>query len=269
MKKLTKLHHFICIAALLTVFTNLTSAQEDSSESETAEFQTYDFNVEDGIDESVRSSIVTTLSQTGTLIHSLESTPIRDLYLVRTQGDDFLYISGDGKYLLLGDLYELRSDSFANLTDQRRQEIWKESLASAETIDFAPEEGDIDYVVHVFTDISCGYCRQLHRNMDLYNELGIEIRYLAYPRAGKGSESYQQMVSAWCSDDPKAAMTVLKNGGTIDAKECENTIDEQMILAQKMGLRGTPMLVLPSGQTIPGAVGPEDLLSALQQFEDS
>ena len=64
-------------------------------------------------------------------------------------------------------------------------------------------------------------------------------------------------------------MTVLKNGGTIDAKECENTIDEQMILAQKMGLRGTPMLVLPSGQTIPGAVGPEELLSALQQFEDS
>lgn len=269
MKKLTKLHHFICIATLLTVFTNLTSAQEDNSESETTEIQTYEFEVEDGVDESVSSSIVTTLNRTGTLIHSLESTPIQDLYLVRTQQDDFLYISADGKYVLIGNLYEQRTDSFVNLTEQLRQDIWKESLATAETIDFAPEEGDIEYVVHVFTDITCDYCRQLHRNMDLYNELGIEIRYLAYPRAGKGSESYQQMVSAWCSDDPKAAMTVLKNRGTIDAKECENTIDEQMILAQKMGLRGTPMLVLPSGQTINGAVGPEDLLSALQQFEDS
>ncbi len=269
MKKLTKLHQFVCIATLLTVFTSLISAQEESAESDTTEIPTYEFEIEKGIDESVSSSIVATLNRTGTLIHSLESTPIQDLYLVRTQRDDFLYISADGQYLLIGDLYEQRTDSFANLTEERRQEIWKESLALAKTIDFAPEEGDIEYVVHVFTDISCGYCRQLHRNMDLYNELGIEIRYLAYPRAGKGSEAYQQMVSAWCSDDPKAAMTVLKNGGTIDAKECENTIDEQMILAQKMGLRGTPMLVLPSGRTIPGAVGPEELLSVLQQSEDS
>ena len=40
------------------------------------------------------------------------------------------------------------------------------------------------YVVNVFTDITCGYCRKMHAEMADYNARGITFRYLAYPRSG-------------------------------------------------------------------------------------
>ena len=35
------------------------------------------------------------------------------------------------------------------------------------------------------TDVlnDCGYCRKLHREISQLNDFGIEVRYLAYPRA--------------------------------------------------------------------------------------
>ena len=260
---------WLCIGIVLVVIPSSTNGQDEETVATSPLALDYEFEVEEGIDDSVSSNIVSTLAKSQTLVKSISTTGLEKLFLVRTTADDFLYLSSDGKYLFLGDLFELQEEGFTNLTEELRQDSYKEILASVDTIDFAPEEGDTKYVVHVFTDITCGYCRQLHRRMNEYNELGIEIRYLAYPRAGKGSESYIQMVSAWCSEDPKAAMTLLKNGKSIDTKDCENTVDQQMSLASKMGLRGTPMLVVPSGQTVPGAVDPERLLGILQQLEDS
>lgn len=40
------------------------------------------------------------------------------------------------------------------------------------------------YVVTVFTDITCGYCVRLHSQMKEYNDLGITVRYMAFPRQG-------------------------------------------------------------------------------------
>ena len=39
-------------------------------------------------------------------------------------------------------------------------------------------------MVTVFTDVDCPYCARLHDRVAEYNALGIEIRYLAFPRAG-------------------------------------------------------------------------------------
>ncbi|HAH80198.1 MAG TPA: protein-disulfide isomerase, partial [Gammaproteobacteria bacterium] len=44
------------------------------------------------------------------------------------------------------------------------------------------------------TDVDCGYCRKLHNEMAQINELGIEVRYLAYPRAGVDSDTHDKMV---------------------------------------------------------------------------
>ena len=50
------------------------------------------------------------------------------------------------------------------------------------------------------------------------NAMGIEVRYLAFPRAGVGSKTYNSMVSAWCADDPNTAITALKARQTIPEK---------------------------------------------------
>jgi len=101
--------------------------------------------------------------------------------------------------------------------------------------------------VTIFTDLDCGYCRKMHREVPKLVELGIEVRYMAYPRHGVGSESYNRMVSIWCAKDPKEAMTVAMEHGQIKDMTCQNSIEEQMVLGRRIGVSGTPTLIFSDG----------------------
>jgi len=114
----------------------------------------------------------------------------------------------------------------------------------------------------VFTDIDCGFCRRLHSEIGKYNAAGIRIRYLFMPRAGKGSDSYKKAVAVWCAKDRQQAMTDAKAGKDVPAQTCENPVEEHIALADLMGLSGTPTLILPDGELLPGYV-PADRLKAM------
>ena len=127
---------------------------------------------------------------------------------------------------------------------------------------FGPD--DAKYTITAFTDVDCGYCRKLHSEMDKYNANGIRIRYMAYPRAGLNSESYNKMVSVWCADDRKAAMNIAKTGASIPPKTCDNPIAEQYALGQAMRIQGTPALILDDGDVLPGYVPADKLVKLLE-----
>jgi thiol:disulfide interchange protein DsbC len=97
------------------------------------------------------------------------------------------------------------------------------------------------------------------------NAAGVKVRYLAFPRAGTGSKTYHKMVSVWCSDDPKKAITDAKAGRDVPEKKCNHPIDKQYDLSQKLGITGTPALVLSDGELLPGYVPAEQLVTYLQQ----
>jgi thiol:disulfide interchange protein DsbC len=118
----------------------------------------------------------------------------------------------------------------------------------------------------VFTDIDCGYCRKLHSQIDEYNKQGIAIHYMAFPRAGIGSHSYEKAVSVWCADDPRNALTQAKLGAEPDPLQCDNTIAQQYQLGVDLGVSGTPSLLTSAGQMIPGYVPPEQLRARLDQM---
>ena len=99
-----------------------------------------------------------------------------------------LYFSKDGRYVIQGDMVSL--DSRINLTEQRRVSLRKDALAKLDEKDmiiFGPQKAK--YTITVFTDIDCGYCRKMHAEMEKYNDLGIRVRYLSFPRGGLGSSA--------------------------------------------------------------------------------
>ena len=167
---------------------------------------------------------------------------------------------------IFGNLYEIRADhKLVAVTEERRTAKRRkivEGIASSDMLVFAPQ-ADLRASVVVFTDTDCGYCRQLHQHMADYNDLGIEIRYVAYPRAGVGSPSYDRMVSAWCADDRGDALTRLKNGEEIPPRTCINPVATQYELGQQIGLSGTPTIVLADGRMLPGYAPPEQLAELL------
>lgn len=199
-------------------------------------------------------------------VSRVETSEISGMYAVQFENGPLVYATADGKYFVLGDLFQVDNGKFVNLAEQRRDGERKAQLASLDEKDmiiFDPE-GETRGQITVFTDTTCFYCQKLHREVPELNKRGVRVRYLAYPRAGIDSPGYRQLVGAWCSDNPQEALTKLKNKESVPTPQCENNpVSDQYQLGQQMGVRGTPAMVTDSGKMIPGYQSADQLMVTL------
>ena len=173
---------------------------------------------------------------------------------------DLFFATEDGRFLFTGPVFQrIGTDTLVNLTESRRSQRFFRLVDPNSAIQFKPH-AETKTVAYVFTDFTCGYCRALHKNIENYLEKGIEIRYLAYPRNGKQTSVYGDMVSIWCSDDPQRALTRAKRGKQIETEFCAHPVDDHLKLGTLMGVRGTPTIVMDDGRVFPGFVRAEKLL---------
>lgn len=179
-----------------------------------------------------------------------------------------VYVSDDGKYMFSGGLLDLSNRS--NLSEAAMAGVRKSILAAlpqSDRIVFAPS-GPARYTVVVLTDIECGFCRKFHADIAKYTALGIRVEYLAFPRAGLGSDDYRKMVAVWCAPNRQQALTDAKNDRPVPMTACARTpVDMQYRAGQRMGLEGTPMILTADGKLLGGYASPQDLLRRLQAVQ--
>ena len=214
----------------------------------------------DAVEQKIR-----TLAPSATTV-AISETPVDGLLQAQINSD-IVYVSSDGGYLLQGTLFDI--DARVNLTDQAMAGVRRDvidALDNPRQIKFSPEE-EPAHRIWVFTDIDCGYCRKLHEEMDEFLAKGIEVNYLAYPRAGIGSHSYDKYVSVWCAQDPQAALTAAKAGNEPEPLQCDNPVLEQFELGQQLGVTGTPAIITRNGDLIPGYMQSEMLRARLDGLE--
>ena len=182
-------------------------------------------------------------------------------------GGQVVYVSDDGKYLFQGGLLDVakRKDLSETAMAKLRSDVLK-TLPVSDRIVYAPA-GQAKHTVVVLTDIECGYCRKFHSDIAEYTKRGIEVEYMAFPRAGIGSDDYKKMVSVWCADDRRKALTDAKNDRPIATKSCPNPVTMQYAAGQRMGLEGTPMLLTADGQFLGGYLPPDALLQRLEKID--
>jgi thiol:disulfide interchange protein DsbC len=205
----------------------------------------------------------------GTPPASVQPAAIAGLYEV-IFGSTVYYFTADGKHMLGGPLVELASRR--NLSEAALQKVERETLMpqrmaflkglrDADAIVFAAAKPQ--HRITVFTDIDCGYCRELHRHVGQYNAAGITVRYVSFPRAGEGSASFKKAENVWCAADRKAALTQAKAGNPTVDKACKNPVAEQFHAGEKLGVTGTPAILLDDGRLLPGYVPPDELKRVL------
>lgn len=194
--------------------------------------------------------------------HVIGEAPIDGFYEVQVESGPVLYVSANGEHFFDGNLYQVKAGQFVNVRDMRLNDERQTLFASRSTSDmiiFKPA-GQTKAVMNVFTDVDCGYCRKLHREVAELNAYGIEVRYLAYPRAGIPSESYKKIATAWCAKDQQDILTRVKNGENIATAVCEdNPVAEHFALGRDLGVSGTPSIILMDGTMIPGYQPAADL----------
>lgn len=219
---------------------------------------------DDGADQRVRDAIKALVPEAR--VDQVEKSVLPGFYEV-VMGGQVIYVSGDGKYVVSGVVWDAAARK--NLTESRYAGIRKSALANVpadKRIIFPAKNAR--HTITVFTDIDCGYCRRMHQEMAQYNELGITVEYLFYPRAGRGSESWNKAVSVWCAADHNGAMTAAKNGEPVPNKtDCANPVDSDFELGQQIGVSGTPAVIAADGTQVGGYLPPEQMLARLQQLQ--
>ena len=195
-------------------------------------------------------------------ISDVKETPIKGIYQV-TIGPDVIYMSRDGNYVLKGEILDIGNRR--NLTEDFRAQTrinLLNTISDSEYIEFSSTK--TKNYIYVFTDVDCGYCRKLHRDVPELNSMGIAVRYLAYPRAGVDSIIGEEMRNVWCAENRQKALTTSKNRQPIEAKICDAPIARHHALGRELGVTGTPAIFLENGRKLPGYIPPDELYEQIQ-----
>ena len=215
------------------------------------------------------TEIVTKINQVlpaGMSVKGIKQSQVEGLFVVDIGDLQPIYASKDGNFFLYGEMYAIKNGELLNTTKQEislnRKAILDSELSEKDFITFAAT--DEKHVITVFTDVDCGYCRKFHGEIEDYNAQGITVNYVAFPRSGLESDSYNKIVSAWCSSDPKGTLTALKEGRDPALKLCQDhPVENHYLLGQRIGITGTPAIISSSGDLLPGYLPPMELLKKL------
>ncbi|TDR20532.1 thioredoxin fold domain-containing protein [Marinicella litoralis] len=214
-------------------------------------------NADTNTDQSHFQQVIQNLSKQQVKVESVNETPIngiKEIVVKSGAANEIIYMSDDGQFMFDGQLTNLKSQKNLTLETEKnlRHELLVDFKKTHKSIDFLP--ANMTDHITVFTDIDCGYCRKLHQEVDQYNDLGIGVSYLFFPRAGLNTASHQKAVNVWCATDQQQAMTSAKNGETLEPLMCPNPIESQFNLGLGAGVHkvGTPAVVFADGTMMPG-----------------
>ncbi|WP_298665534.1 bifunctional protein-disulfide isomerase/oxidoreductase DsbC [uncultured Haemophilus sp.] len=189
----------------------------------------------------------------------VKDSPVKGLKTAVTD-QGILYVSENGQYVLQGKMYELTNKGPVDVAGKLL--VDKVNALKNEMIIY-PAKNE-KYVVTVFMDITCHYCHLLHQQVKEYNDLGITVRYLAFPRAGM-NETARQMEAIWTSKDPVFALNEAEKGNLPKELKTPNIVKRHYDLGVQLGVQGTPSIVTSTGELIGGYLKPKDLLAALKE----
>lgn len=222
----------------------------------------------DDAKEELRAELQAAISESmpGVEITEVRDAPLENMVEVLLNDQDRVFMTRDGRFLLVGRMLELRPGGPVDHSEQRLEEVRRDGLAALDREQLVSFPADKERAeVFVFTDPTCGYCRRLHQEMSQINRRGITVHYLAYPRAGLESEGGDLMQAIWCAADGRKAMddAKLRQQLSETPAPCENPVAEQYRLGSQFGVRGTPAIYDNEGRSLGGYLPPGRLAEAL------
>lgn len=215
-------------------------------------------------DTKIQQSLAKNLAQSGieAKVLSVTATSVPNIYWVKAEGLPAFFTDTTGQYIIQGDIVKVGDKQPEHVSANLMAADAKAILSSVDKKDMIifPAKGQTKGVIYAFTDADCGYCRKLHQEIKETNNLGIEVRYLAWPRS---PQQLPIMEKIWCSKDRNTAMTQAKLGQEIQAPNCNNPVAKLQSLGNSLNINGTPAIFTEDGHQIGGYLPPQALAQAL------
>jgi thiol:disulfide interchange protein DsbC len=177
-----------------------------------------------------------------------------------------VYLDFSKKFLITGDVIELQSGS--SLTRERFYDLNRVdvSLIPLEDAVVIGSPAAPNKIV-VFDDPECPYCVKLHPEMKKAVEMRPDVAFYIkmLPLQMHGESARRKAKAIICSKSVEMLDRSLA-GETLPEPSCEtDQIEQNEALAQQLGVRSTPTLILPDGRILPGAKPAEKILSYLPE----
>lgn len=203
-------------------------------------------------EQRIRQVIETKLN--GAKIEGVQPAPVQGLFEVRfrsDQGVQILYTDARAEKLIIGSIYETKSDR--NLTEER---ISKLSAIKFESLPFEQavkiQRGNGKRVLAMFSDPYCPACQQFEQALQQVDDITIYVFMFPVIRPQMADHSK----SIWCSADRGKAwldLALRKKAPTAPAT-CDNPVEKSLALGRTLGVRATPTLFFQDGDRVQGGL---------------
>ena len=199
-----------------------------------------------------------------THIDHVQTSEIPAIYEV-TMGENSAYTDVTGRYFVFGHLYDMKTQR--DLTAERmgkQQRINFAQLPLGDAIKRVHGKGE--RVLVVFSDPDCPYCKRLEPELDKLDN--VTLYTFPFPLQELHPGSPDKAVAVWCAPDRARAWDDLMKIGKVPAnRQCENPIQRNVQLAQRLGILGTPTLLTSDGRMLPGAASSERIEQWLTEIQ--
>jgi len=201
-------------------------------------------------------------------IEGIERGPL-GLWEVRYRGEDgvhILYTDATATHIIVGKIYETKADK--DLTEERLRKLNAINFGAL-PLDQAVkvQRGNGKRVLVMFSDPYCPYCKQFEQTLQQIDNITVYVFMFPVIRPNLAEHSK----AVWCSPDKsKAWLDLALRGKPPEAKAaCENPVEKNLELGQKLGVNSTPTLYLANGERVAGAMKAADLRAMLDQVASS
>ena len=185
-------------------------------------------------------------------VQSVTKLPVLNLYEIVVDGE-VLYADEKFEYLVDGSIIAIKT--MTNLTDQRKRKLSAISFDELPLdLAFKKVKGNGERKLAVFSDPDCPFCRRVEN--DLAKLDNVTIYMFLYPIESLHPNAPTVSKRIWCSPDKVKAWDDYMLRGTQPGSnaDCTNPVDKIVEFGRKRAITGTPTLVFPSGERVPGAI---------------
>ena len=176
-----------------------------------------------------------------------------------------VYVDYSKKYLFQGQI--IRFSDKENLTQSRMEDLNRVDASSIplnNAIVFGNQSSK--KIIIVMTDPSCHYCIKLHESIKEAVNKDPEAAFyvMPYPRNPANKAIYEKCLAAICDKSGKTLDDIYA-GKQIPPATCKSdAVDENIRMAERLKIPGTPSMILPDGRVISGYRNADDLLKLIR-----
>ena len=198
-------------------------------------------------------------------IKSVKKISYGDLYEVILSNNDIVYTNANTDFTLIGHM--INNKDMSDMTQARLDElnvIDFKTLPLNQSLPLIKGAGQREIIV--FEDPNCGYCKVFRKTLEQMDNLTIHTFAVDI----LGVDSTVKAKQLLCAKDPAHAWDewMLHNKLPDNQSNCDtSSLDKNKLLADQLGVTGTPTIVFENGKRISGAVSKEALEKMLNEIK--